>query len=188
MCHTHGMDEMTHAWNGHCVVCFSIHSMNETILLLHVRFLVHVQAVPFLSESKLQHGEPPVPLFNAPQRRRLHGKRSVTGDLRLPQRPGWLSNSAAVASVAASSDPAAVASSRVRFTGATQRCMPASQCRRGSAMEHLAKEMVKELKADPRCQPAISAKRTFRFGTMCSGSEITGVSLKMLQVVCIEWN
>ena len=49
------MDEMTHAWNGHCVVCFSIHSMNETILLLHVRFLVHVQAVPFLSESKLQH-------------------------------------------------------------------------------------------------------------------------------------
>jgi hypothetical protein len=58
-------------------------------------------------------------------------------------------------------------------------------------MEHLAKEMVTEFKADPRCQPATQAKRTSRFGTMCSGSEITGVALKMLQVVCasngIEW-
>ena len=69
--------------------------------------------------------------------------------------------------------------------------MPASQLRRGSAMEHLAKEMVTEFKADPRFQGAFSGQRTFRYGTMCSGSEITGVSLNMLQSVCasngIEW-
>ena len=69
--------------------------------------------------------------------------------------------------------------------------MPASQIRRGSAMEHLAKDMVKEFKADPRCQSATSSKRTFCYGTMCSGSEITGVGLNMLQCVCasngIEW-
>ena len=69
--------------------------------------------------------------------------------------------------------------------------MPASQIRRGSAMEHLAKDLVKEFKADPRCQSATSSKRTFCYGTMCSGSEITGVGLNILQCVCasngIEW-
>ena len=86
---------------------------------------------------------------------------------------------------------AADSSSRVKFSAAPMRCMPASQCRRGCVVEHLAKEMVKEFKDDPRCQPAVSAKRNFRFGTMCSGSEITGVTLNILQSVCasngIEW-
>ena len=87
--------------------------------------------------------------------------------------------------------PAAVAKPAVKFAGAPSRCMPASQIRRGSAMEHLAKDMVKEFKADPRCQSATSSRRTFCYGTMCSGSEITGVGLNMLQCVCasngIEW-
>ena len=122
--------------------------------------------------------------------RQLHAKRSVDGNV-LPQRSGWLSQASVTTQKDQRLASAAVASSRVKFAGAARRCMPASQLRRGCVVEHLAKEMVKEFKADPRCQAAISAQRTFRFGTMCSGSEITGVILNILQSVCatngIEW-
>ena len=121
-------------------------------------------------------------------RRRILGKSFVDDDV-LPQRPDWLSEASTKNKQRSVS--AAVAPPRAEFPGAPIRSMPVSQCRRGSAMEHLAKEMVKEFKDDPRCQPAISARRTFRFATMCSGSEITGVAMNILHCVCasngIEW-
>ena len=125
-----------------------------------------------------------------PTHGRLCGKRPAAGNV-MPQRPGWLSDASVTTQSNQSLASAAASSSRVKFAGAPMRCMPASQCRRGCVVEHLAKEMVKEFKDDPRCQAAVSAQRTFRFGTMCSGSEITGVTLNILQSVCasngIEW-
>ena len=133
---------------------------------------------------------PPVPLgAESDARRKIRGKRPIDANV-LPNRPKWLAT-ASTTTQTESAVPAAVAKPAVKFAGAPSRCMPASQIRRGSAMEHLAKDMVKEFKADPRCQSATSSKRTFCYGTMCSGSEITGVCMNMLQCVCasngIEW-
>ena len=133
---------------------------------------------------------PPVPSgAESAVRRKICGKRIVEADV-LPNRPKWLAT-ASTTTQTKSAVPAAVAKPAVKFAGAPSRRMPASQIRRGSAMEHLAKDMVKEFKADPRCQSATSSRRTFCYGTMCSGSEITGVGLNMLQCVCasngIEW-
>ena len=139
---------------------------------------------------------------NSPTHRRLLGKRPAAGNAMLwgkrpaagnvmPQRPRWLSDASVTTQRNQSLASAAASSSRVKFAQAPMRCLLASKCRSGCVVEHLANEMVKEFKDDPRCQAAVSAQRTFRFGTMCSGSEITGVTLNILQSVCasngIEW-
>ena len=128
--------------------------------------------------------------LHSPTHRLLLGKRPAAGNV-MPQRPGGLSDASVTTKINQSLASTEALSSRVKYAQAPMHCMPASKCRRGCVVEHLAKEMVKEFKDDPRCQAAVSAQRTFRFGAMCSGSDITGVTLNILQSVCasngIEW-
>ena len=106
-----------------------------------------------------------VSLDNTPIRMiRLNGKQVVNGivehlfpalaDTDLPRRPAWLIEGASQSdqsSAAAIVPPPPLPGLKLQ---APTRKMPARVVQRGSAVEHLAKEMVREFAKDPRCQAA----------------------------------